>query len=152
MKSKTTVKGKPGMYLRISTTLVHDTALRSIMVDLKHKRGSLSSTISDLCVLTSHSYSVLPPTPKPAQEPTVSDGKVEMVTVPALGAEWGKEEMYQMTKTGRKERKQEARNNFWKSWNRGERGLCGRYLTRKVLVFFLFGLCCVYVFYQSPLT
>ena len=68
-----------------------------------------------------------------------------MVTVPALGAEWGKDEMYQMTKTGRKERKHETRKDFWKAWNRGERGLCGRYFTRKVLVWFLFGLCCVWV-------
>jgi hypothetical protein len=64
-----------------------------------------------------------------------------MVTVPALGAEWGKAELHHITKTGKRERKTEARKEFWKSWNRGERGLCGRYFTRKVLVFFLFGLC-----------
>lgn len=89
--------------------------------------------------------------PKLVQEPTIADGKVEMVTVPALGAEWGKEEMYQMTKTGRKEKKREMRKEFWKSWNRGERGLCGRYFSRRILVFFLFGLCCVYVSHQAPL-
>ena len=93
--------------------------------------------------LTWPSYSKLPPTPTLVQDPVTTSDKVEMVTVPALGAEWGKEEMYQMTKTGRKERKRDARNEFWKSWNRGERGLCGHYFTRRVLVFFLFGLCCV---------
>ena len=69
-----------------------------------------------------------------------------MVTVPALGPEWGKDEMYQMTKAGKTERKNESRAQFWKSWNRGERGLCGPYFTRRVLVFFLFGLCCAYVY------
>jgi hypothetical protein len=62
-----------------------------------------------------------------------------MVTVPALGPEWGKDEMHQMTKAGKTERKNESRAHFWKSWNRGERGLCGRFFTRKVFVFFLFG-------------
>lgn len=74
------------------------------------------------------------------------DGKVELVTVPALGPEWGKDEMHQMTKAGKTERKKESRAQFWKSWNRGEIGLCGPYFTRKVLVFFLFGLCCAYVY------
>ena len=69
-----------------------------------------------------------------------------MVTVPALGPEWAKDEMHQMTKAGKKERKNESRAQFWKSWNRGERGLCGRYFTRRVFVFFLFGLCCAYVY------
>jgi len=71
-----------------------------------------------------------------------SENKVEMVTVPALGPEWAKDEMHQMTKAGKKERKNESRAQFWKSWNRGERGLCGRYFTRRVFIFFLFGLCC----------
>ena len=74
------------------------------------------------------------------------ENKVEMVTVPALGPEWGKDEMYQMTKAGKTERKNESRAQFWKSWNRGERGLCGRYFTRRVFIFFVFGLCCAYVY------
>ena len=79
------------------------------------------------------------------------EGKVEMVTVPALGAEWGKDEMHQMTKAGKAERKNESRAEFWKSWNRGERGLCGRYFTRKVFVFSLFGICCAYVHFSLSL-
>lgn len=75
------------------------------------------------------------------EETIASDGKVEMVTVPALGPEWAKDEMHGATKAGKRERKREARREFWKSFNRGERGLCGRYFTRKVLVFALFGLC-----------
>jgi len=93
---------------------------------------------------TQAGYTALPPTPSVAKEGlTEGASKVEMVTVPALGAEWGKEEMRQMTKAAKRERKQESRSEFWKSWNRGERGLCGHYFTRRTLVFFLFGLCCV---------
>ncbi|KAF9483402.1 hypothetical protein BDN70DRAFT_873913 [Pholiota conissans] len=86
-------------------------------------------------------YTQLPPTPSMHSEPLGADNKVEMVTVPALGAEWGKDELHAKTKTGKRERRAEAREEFWRSWRRGERGLCGRYFTRKVLVFFLFGLC-----------
>lgn len=88
------------------------------------------------------SYSQLPPpSPMIKEEFADPEGKVEMVTVPALGPEWAKDEMRDMTKSGRRERKKEARKQFWKEWNRGQRGLCGKYFTRKVLVFFLFGLC-----------
>ncbi|KJA24009.1 hypothetical protein HYPSUDRAFT_39124 [Hypholoma sublateritium FD-334 SS-4] len=83
-------------------------------------------------------YTQLPPTSLHSDV----DNKVEMITVPALGAEWAKEELHGVTKAGKREKRKEARKEFWKSWNRGERGLCGRYFTRKVLVFFLFGLCC----------
>lgn len=69
--------------------------------------------------------------------------KVEMVTVPALGSEWSKDELRGMTKASRKEAKSDRRREYWKSWNRGERGLCGKYFTRKVLTFVLFGLCVV---------
>lgn len=70
-------------------------------------------------------------------------GPVEMITVPALGPEWKREEMRDMTKAGKREKKEESRRAKWKAWNRGERGMCGRYFTRKVLVFTLFGLCAV---------
>ncbi|CAA7261528.1 unnamed protein product [Cyclocybe aegerita] len=93
---------------------------------------------------TQSGYTQLPPTPSlPKDESLDQEGKVEMITVPAMGPEWAKDEMRQMTKAGKRERKQESRKEFWKSWSRGERGLCGRYFTRKVLVFFLFGLCAV---------
>jgi len=90
----------------------------------------------------SKGYQQLPPSvPKAQSEDTV--GPVELVTVPALGAEWQKSEMKDMTKTGRREKKAELRNEKWKAWRRGERGMCGRYFTRKVLVFTLFGVCVV---------
>ncbi|KAH6912575.1 hypothetical protein BKA70DRAFT_1097245 [Coprinopsis sp. MPI-PUGE-AT-0042] len=90
---------------------------------------------------TSNGYQQLT-TPKSALPPSVDEeggNKVEMVTVPAMGAEWSKHELRGMTKTARKQDKAERRREFWKSWNRGERGLCGKYFTRRVFVFFLFG-------------
>ncbi|TFK60502.1 hypothetical protein BDN72DRAFT_872898 [Pluteus cervinus] len=70
-----------------------------------------------------------------------NNGPVEMVTVPGLGPEWRKEEMRDMTKAGRRERKYDGRMDKFKAWNRGQRGMCGRYCTRKVFVFALFGIC-----------
>lgn len=94
-----------------------------------------------------HSYTQIESSGSLLKEEAVDpENKVEMVTVPALGAEWGKDEMHQLTKAGKTERKIESRVEFWKSWNRGQRGLCGRYFTRKVFIFFLFGLCCAYVY------
>ena len=70
-------------------------------------------------------------------------GPVEMVTVPALGPEWKASEMRDMTKSAKRQRKREAIQAKWKSWNRGEEGACGGCLTRKALVFGLFGVCIV---------
>lgn len=53
--------------------------------------------------------------------------------------------MRDMTKAGKREKKAESRRQKWKEFNRGERGLCGRFLTRKVLAFVLFGLAVAYV-------
>ena len=72
-------------------------------------------------------------------------GPVEMVTVPALGPEWKASEMRNMTKRGKREDNAERRAQKWKEWRRGERGLCGRYFTRKFLAFFLFFFCGAYV-------
>jgi hypothetical protein len=73
---------------------------------------------------------------------SVSQGPVEMVTVPALGAEWGKDELKDMTKRGRREKNTEDFGRKWKAFNRGAYGLFGRkWLTRRTIVFFIFGLC-----------
>jgi len=66
---------------------------------------------------------------------------VEMVTVPALGPEWKASELHDMTRSAKKERKAEDRNQKWKDWRRGNRGLCGGWFTWKFTVFFAFGLC-----------
>jgi len=63
---------------------------------------------------------------------------VEMVTVPTLGPEWKSSEMRDMTKAGKREKQSEDMAKKWKGWNRGEYGLCGGCLTRKVLVFVIF--------------
>jgi len=141
------LEGKPrlGTSMPTSITLDLDTVMHLVWV----KDRLCTSTFQpyDLVSLTNDyfdSYTQLPPTPSLQKEEIQTSGeKVEMVTVPALGAEWGKEELRSMTKTGRREKKKETRSEFWKSWNRGERGLCGHYFTRKFLVFFLFGLCVV---------
>jgi len=70
-------------------------------------------------------------------------GPVEMVTVPALGPEWKTSEMREMTKSAKRQRKREAIQSRWKSWNRDQEGFCGGFLTRKALVFGLFGVCIV---------
>jgi len=101
---------------------------------------------TNLGLATSNGYQQLA-TPKPVApqvdyvDPT--GNKVEMVTVPAMGAEWGKEELRGMTKKARKQEKSERRREFWKSWNRDQRGLCGKYFTRKVLAFTMFGMAAV---------
>lgn len=83
----------------------------------------------------------------PSKEVESGNGApVEMVTVPALGAEWGKSELRDMTKAGRREKKTETRQEKWKQWNRGERGMCGSYCTRKIFVWFLFGFVVACVF------
>ncbi|KAF5367307.1 hypothetical protein D9757_010095 [Collybiopsis confluens] len=69
-------------------------------------------------------------------------GPVEMVTVPAMGPEWQRDELRDMTKAGKREKKAETRRQAWKEWNRGERGICGKWFTRRTLVVFLFLLCC----------
>lgn len=78
------------------------------------------------------------PVPK-AEDATSTVGPTEIVTVPALGPEWKKSEMRDMTKAGRREKKAETRRQKWKAWNRGEKGLCGNWFTRKTLAFVLFG-------------
>lgn len=87
----------------------------------------------------SQGYTQLPATSNKLMEEAPTN--VEMVTVPALGPEWGKVELHDMTKAGKSEKKSESRQDAWKAWNRGERGICGDYCGRKTFVFSLFGLC-----------
>lgn len=89
----------------------------------------------------SYRYRQIPTPGAEGKDNESSLGPVEMVTVPALGAEWSAEEMKNMTKAGRREPKAEKRRLQWKQFNRNERGLCGTGITRRVLVFVLFSLC-----------
>ncbi|OBZ71128.1 hypothetical protein A0H81_08479 [Grifola frondosa] len=70
-------------------------------------------------------------------------GPVEMVTVPALGPEWKASELHDMTKKAKREEQLESTAQKWKEWRRGERGLCGRYFTRKFTAWFVFILCAI---------
>jgi hypothetical protein len=85
------------------------------------------------------------PTPLAKGDDTASSiGPVEMVTVPGFGPEWKKSEMRDMTKAGKREKKAEGRRQIWTQWRRDQRGMFGKqWLTRRYLVFFLFGLSCV---------
>ncbi|KAF8645181.1 hypothetical protein AX16_008008 [Volvariella volvacea WC 439] len=83
-----------------------------------------------------------PASPMIKEEDIVThNGNVEMVTVPALGPEWQKDEMRKMTKAGRNEGKWESRKEKWRAWNRGQTGMCGRHCTRRTFAFTMFGLC-----------
>ncbi|KAH9960189.1 hypothetical protein BC827DRAFT_1133648 [Russula dissimulans] len=84
------------------------------------------------------------PSPRTAKvdEEAGAKAPVELVTVPALGAEWGKDELKGMTKRGRKEKKSEDRAQKWKAFNRGQYGLCGsKWFTRRTVVFIAFAVC-----------
>jgi hypothetical protein len=71
-------------------------------------------------------------------------GPVELVTVPALGAEWQKSELRAMTNSGKREARTEKLANKWRSFRRDENGFCGiRGLTRTLFVWILFGTCVV---------
>lgn len=103
-----------------------------------------------------NSYHQLPPqTPVNASKVEGVDtdsslAPVELVTIPALGAEWERSEMKQMTKSGRREVKNDERRAQWRAWNRGEIGLCGtKWFTKKFLVFFIFTWCAMSVFISS---
>lgn len=90
-------------------------------------------------------YRPLEGTPKTEQMPAFNS-PVELVTVPALGPEWQRSELEDMTKAGRKEKKADSRRQNWKAWNRDQRGLFGKkWLTRKNIVIFFFVLCVIIV-------
>ncbi|QRW06507.1 hypothetical protein RhiLY_05506 [Ceratobasidium sp. AG-Ba] len=70
--------------------------------------------------------------------------QVELVTVPALGAEWKASELRDMSKAGRAEAKAEERRRKWREFNRDQRGLFGkRWATRKTLVIGVFIACAI---------
>ncbi|KAI0365334.1 hypothetical protein BV20DRAFT_1125022 [Pilatotrama ljubarskyi] len=81
-------------------------------------------------------------TPTVGAEEPATPGNVEMVTVPALGPEWKADELRGMSKKAKREEKLEEVATKWKQWKRGQRGLCGKYFTRRFTAWFVFFLCC----------
>jgi hypothetical protein len=102
-----------------------------------------------------HRYQAIPSPSIKQAAPSVagmgmeSDTPVELVTVPKLGAEWKAEELRAMTKKGKREDRSYSRKEKWKAWTRDQTGLCGRWGTRRSIVWGVFILCCMYV-YQTP--
>ncbi|KAH0586451.1 hypothetical protein H2248_007683 [Termitomyces sp. 'cryptogamus'] len=92
---------------------------------------------------TEKGYQQLPHSTPKQEDDNIGASTVEMVTVPALGPEWGRSEMRDMTKAGRREKKADARREKFVAWNRGERGICGKYFTRKTFVITIFCLCAI---------
>ncbi|KAG8933805.1 hypothetical protein FRC01_007051 [Tulasnella sp. 417] len=75
---------------------------------------------------------------------TTYEPEVELVTVPAMGAEWSAQELRDMKKSGRAEIKAEKRQRAWNAFVRDQEGLCGvPWLTRKVIVWGAFAFCIV---------
>ncbi|KAH8114796.1 hypothetical protein DFH11DRAFT_1855446 [Phellopilus nigrolimitatus] len=68
---------------------------------------------------------------------------VELVTVPALGAEWKKEELQAMTKKGRSQQKDAEHMANFRAWTRDQRGCCGKWGTRKHIAIGLFIACVI---------
>ena len=96
-------------------------------------------------------YQRLPPdsaasvrTPTKAEEMSNAQSTgapVELVTVPALGAEWKKSELEAMTKKGRRKLKDSDKRQKFREWTRDQRGCCGRYGTRKQVAIGSFIIC-----------
>ncbi|KAF8901259.1 hypothetical protein CPB85DRAFT_1439210 [Mucidula mucida] len=113
-----------------------------IYADFNNAGPKYSSGFTGYSSNQAHEYRPLgPSTPKLMDDTASASGPVELITVPALGPEWKKDELRDMTKAGRKEKKYESRRGKWTAWKRGERGICGKYFTRRFTAFFLFGLC-----------
>lgn len=81
------------------------------------------------------------PSPFKEEEPGTPAGQVELVTVPALGPEWKASELRELTGKAKRERDLESFADKWHAWNRGERGMCGPYFTRRWTAYIFFGLC-----------
>lgn len=63
-----------------------------------------------------------------------------------LMGRWRKDELYDLSKKGRAEQRSENRTRAWRTWNRGQSGLCGvKWMTKKLLVFGIFFFLAAYV-------
>jgi hypothetical protein len=132
------------MYMPISTMLARNTALPTPKT--MRKSLILLDFICQYLTVCIHRYQPLDhPHPKGAGGDAASlsnpgaPGHVEMVTVPALGAEWKSSELAAMTSSGKRAARASERGAAWTAWRRGNKGMCGiPWLTRKFLTFFFF--------------
>lgn len=97
-----------------------------------------------------YSYQQLPPhSPDPGARSKIEtesvSGPVEMVTVPALGAEWKKSELKAMRKSNKKKDRADSRWRKFRAWTRDQTGLCGKWGTRRQIAIGAFIVCVVYV-------
>lgn len=112
-----------------------------IYADFNNTGPRYSSAFGPSTPTTSQTEAYQPLVPK--EDIASSIGPVELVTVPALGPEWQRDELRNMTGAAKREQKAESRRHAWKEWNRGNRGICGKWFTKRMLVIFLFVLFCI---------
>ncbi len=107
--------------------------------------------VRTLCSFPLARYYQLPPQGPPSVLGKADDAgsktsslPVELVTVPALGPEWRKEEIKNMTAHGRSEDVWYERRKKFTEWRRDQRAICGKWGTRKQIVIggFIFAVMC----------
>ncbi|KAG8994338.1 hypothetical protein FRB94_012923 [Tulasnella sp. JGI-2019a] len=76
---------------------------------------------------------------KGAASSSAYEPQVELVTVPAMGAEWSAQELADMKKATKRQQAADERKRAWREFARDQKGLCGiPYLTRTKLVYIMF--------------
>lgn len=81
----------------------------------------------------------IPPKRKGPASSSAYEPQVELVTVPAMGAEWSAQELADMKKSTKRDQAAEERKRVLREFARDQRGLCGvPFLTRTWLVYILF--------------
>jgi len=70
-------------------------------------------------------------TPSIKQDAPSLSGPVEMITVPAMGAEWKKSELKDMKNKGKTEIDTTKYTDHFRRWRRDQTGCCGKWGTRK---------------------
>ncbi|TDL19746.1 hypothetical protein BD410DRAFT_830185 [Rickenella mellea] len=96
-------------------------------------------------------YQQLPPETTPMMTPSSkhemessAGGNVEMITVPALGAEWKRSELEGMRKSSKNKDRGAERWRAFRQWTRDQRGCFGsKWGTRKQIAIGLFIFCCI---------
>ncbi|KIJ54524.1 hypothetical protein M422DRAFT_153124 [Sphaerobolus stellatus SS14] len=118
-----------------------------VYADFNNAGPRYSSTVYGHGQTNSQGYHQLPVGASKPETPlsATSSTPVELVTVPALGAEWQKSELRAMTSAAKREESWDSWRIKWRSFRRDENGFCGiPWLTRRLFACVVFG-CCVVV-------